>query len=91
MDPVEDKLHVEIAKKCAMEYCKKNGLQLDKLSKQSVHNISGTVIFAQYTKKANGQGLRVDGETMPKPTLIVERTSRGYTVTPTEYTLTYLK
>lgn len=60
MDPVEDKLHVEIAKKCAMEYCKKSGLQLDR-------------------------------ETMPKPTLIVERTTRGYTVTPTEYRLTYLK
>ena len=91
MRPSRNNLAIQTAKKSATEYCKKNGLRVEKLESQIVHSINNKVIFAQPVKSKGTLGLRADKSTMPKPTLIVERTARGYVVSATDNTAIYLK
>ena len=91
MRPSRNNLIIQTAKKSATEYCKRNGLRAEKLDSQIVHSINNKVIFAQPVKKTGTLGLKADKSTMPKPTLIVEKTARGYVVSATNNTATYLK
>lgn len=68
----------------------KNGFKVEKLNSQVVHSINGKVIFAQPIKRIGRTGLRTDKSTMPKPTLVVEKTEKGYVVSPTSDAEVYL-
>lgn len=79
------KIDIDNAKRIAREYCIQHGLNIRSLEKQLIYVINGKTIFAQ-PSQCRANGLREDLDTQPKPTLIVEKSSRGYIVHTTEYT-----
>ena len=79
------KIDIDNAKRIAREYCIHHGLNIRSLEKQLIYVINGKTIFAQ-PSQCRANGLREDLDTQPKPTLIVEKSSRGYIVHTTEYT-----
>ena len=85
MRPKHNKIDIDNAKKIAREYCIQHGLDIGSLERQHVYVINGKVIFAQPSQH-RVSGLRADLDTQPKPTLVVEKTPKGYVVHTTEHT-----
>lgn len=76
--------------KIAEEYCQKNGLSLDKLHKQVFAYSEERSIFAERIEESKPDGIKNDMESLPIPTLIVEKNNGKYNVIETESTNMYL-
>lgn len=85
MRPCYNRIDIEIAKRTAREYCRKNGLSEHMLDRQMVFVINDNVIFAQPSTR-KPMGLRNDRETQPIPTLIAEKKENDFFIKPTDYT-----
>lgn len=82
-------LEKALALQASSEYCKKHGLSEDKLSKQLLHFIDNTAIFAA-PSNVTPDGLRNDIATQPLPVLIIEVNDGALVFKQTEYTRKYL-
>lgn len=90
MKPCYNKIDIEIAKRNAREYCRKNGLSEYILDRQLVYVINDKVVFAQPSNQ-KPMGLCNDRETQPVPTLIAEKMENEFNIKPTDYTFTVLR
>lgn len=79
-----------MAEACAENYCRANGLSLEKLKAQRFEVIMDQMIFAQPTG-VKPDGLCNDIATRPYPTLILRLDDKGeLCIEQTEYTRKYL-
>lgn len=80
-----------MAEACAENYCRANGLSLEKLKAQRFEVIMDQMIFAQPTG-VKPDGLCNDIATRPYPTLILRLDDNGeLCIEQTEYTRKYLE
>ena len=85
----ELELQKALAVELAKDYCKNNGLSIEKLNQQMFAVIYSSAIFAQ-PSNVIPNGLLNDLETQPKPTLIIKKNDNGLVIEQTEYTHEYL-
>lgn len=78
-----------LATEFAKDYCRKNGLSVNKLAQQRFSIISGSAYFLQ-PSNVIPNGLMNDRETMPTPTLVIHLENGHLKVEPTEHTTQYL-
>lgn len=89
MRPCHNRIDIEIAKRTAQEYCRKNGLSEHMLDRQLIFAINDNVIFAQPSGE-KPMGLCNDRETQPIPTLIAEKKGNDFVIKCTDCTFDVL-
>jgi len=85
----EQSLQKALAFEIAKNYCRDNGLSIDKLTQQKFALIYSSAVFAQ-PSDVIPNGLLNDLDTQPKPTLIIKNDGNTLVIEQTEYTLQYL-